>query len=322
MVEIRTLVPSQEPASDVEAIVSRLLEGGVAEPRSAEEVADYVTHCASSQYEGFRALVAEEAGEPLGWLGVMPWPGGYATLHSMRWAPIGWPSVVPSRGEEPLGLELLAAAERAVPNDDRALIVSIKRGAEVDETRVALLRARYAKVGYRFADLVHFIHPTAVADFPSHVPDELTVQPLREIGEEKLVACIRDVFEGPASPFFCGGAEEDQKTFLRALPDSPAMDEPASVVLCDGAEPIGFASTIGYRDNGNLLIDWMGIRPAWRRRGYAKCLLRHVLSTAAAEGYKTASLSSDSGNGAAMALYESQGWEIEGGERQFVKLLG
>jgi GNAT superfamily N-acetyltransferase len=321
MVKIREVVPSQEPASRVEEIVSSLLAQGVAEPSSAEEVADYVTHCASSPYEAFRALIAEEDGGPIGWLGVMPWPGGYATLHSMRWASLGWPSVVPRHDTEAVGLELLAAAERAVPEDVRSLIVSIARDAGVRAADLDRLKLCYAKAGYRFADLVHFIHATGDAEAPPSAPPGVTVAPLREIAGDRLEACILEVFGGKASAFFCGGSCEEQNRFLHGLRASPAMEEPSSIVLCASDEPIGFASTIGDREDGNLLIDWMGIRAGWRRKGFGTFLLGHVLAAAAAEGYASVSLSSDARNDPAIGLYRREGWTIEGGERQFSKQL-
>jgi len=320
MIEIRTIHPSQEPAVPVEKIVSCLLERGVAEPRSEEEVADYVAHCANAPYEAFRTLVAEDESGPVGWLGVMPWPGEYATLHSMRWAPRGWPSVVPSADVEEVGRALLAAAVDAVPEEVGALIVSIDRDVEITEERLALLQSRYAAIGYQYSEAVHFIHPSKGVT-PLAPPEGVTVRPLREADPEQLTVCIRDIFSGEYSEIFCGGLAEEQEAFLRGLPESETMDEAASVVLLARGELVGFSSVHGIRENENMLVNWIGIRPAWRRRGYASFLLRHILATAEEEGYATASLSSEVRNQASLALYESQGWEVEGGEKQFAKYL-
>jgi GNAT superfamily N-acetyltransferase len=320
MIEIRKVVPSQEPASRVEEIVSSLLAQGVAEPRSEEEVADYVAHCASAPYEAFRALIAEEAGEPIGWLGVMPRPGGYATLHSMRWAPLGWPSVVPAADVEGVGRAMLEALTSAVPEEVSAVLLCIDRDVEIDEERLALLRSRYEAIGWQYSEAIHFIHPTKDVKRPD-TPDGLTVRPLREAGPEQLTACIRDIFSGEYEEIFCGGLPEEQEAFLRALPESETMNEAASVVLLACGELVGFSSVHGIRENENMLVNWIGIRPAWRRRGYGSFLLRHILAVAKEEGYRTASLSSEVRNQASLALYESRGWEVEGGERQFAKYL-
>jgi len=109
---------------------------------------------------------------------------------------------------------------------------------------------------------------------------------------------------------------------LRRPSHACSKREASSIVLGLGNELIGFSSTIGNDEKQNLLVNWIGIHTTWRRRGYASFLLRHILSIAASEGYETASLSSDARTAASMALYQNEGWEVEGGERQFVKHLG
>jgi len=318
MLEIRTVVPSQEPDVASE-IASRLLEGGLGESPAASEVSDYVSRWAA--YEQARILVAEENGTPIGWLGVVPWPGEYATLHWLRWAPIGWPSVIPSADDETVGHQLLDAAANIAPKEVAALIVSIDRNVEIDEERLALLQSRYEALGWQYSEAIHFIHPTKGVKRPS-VPEGLIVRPLREADPEQLTSCIREIFSGEYSAIFCGGLPEEQEAFLRGLPESETMNEAASVVLASGDELIGFSSVHGVRENENLLVNWIGIRPAWRRRGHGAFLLRHILAVAGEEGYRTASLSSEVRNQASLALYRGQGWEVEGGEKQFAKYLG
>ena len=319
MIEVRTRVPAQESGMELESIVNRLLEQGIAPPQSGSDVAAYVARWA--EYPQSRVQIAEDGERAIGWLGVMVWDGGYATMHPLRWSPPGWPSVVPGEDEQDVGVRLIAATEAILPDTVRTLLTSIDQDVPLDPERLAELRLRYERLGFHFADLVHFIHPTADLAGLS-MPEELAASPIGDVDPEALVACIRDVFSGSASPFFCGGAIEEQESFVRTLPGSPAMAEPASVVLTIDGEMIGFASTVGDRDNGNLLVDWMGIRPAWRQRGYGRFLLSHILSAAKDEAYATVSLSSDEQNSPALALYKTQGWEIEGGERQFVKQLG
>jgi len=228
---------------------------------------------------------------------------------------------VPSSDVEGIGRALLAAATDAVPEEVAALIVSIDRDVEIDEERLALLRSRYEALGWQYSEAVHFIHPTRGVT-AQDIPDDLVVRPLREADPERLTACIRDIFSGEYAEIFCGGLPEEQGAFLQGLPESETMNEAASVVLLAGGELVGFSSVHGIRENENLLINWIGIRPNWRRRGYASFLLRHILAVAAEEGYRTASLSSEVRNQASLALYEGQGWEVEGGEKQFAKYLG
>ncbi len=318
MTEIRTTAPSQEPIAETAAVVTQLLEAGIAEPVTQSEAEEYVGRWA--EYEQARILVAEEGGLPIGWLGVVPWPGEFATLHWLRWAPVGWPSVAPSADVEEVGRALLVAAGDAVPEEVAALIVAIEQDVEVDAAHLDLLRSRYAAIGWQYSEAIHFIHSTEGVESPG-LPNGVTVRPLREADPERLITCIREIFSGEYAEIFCDGSSEEQDAFLRGLPHSETMKEAASVVLLADDELIGFSSTHGIRENENLLVNWIGIRPAWRRRGYASFLLRHILAVAGEEGYATSSLSSEVRNEASLALYQSQGWEVEGGEKQFAKYL-
>lgn len=120
MIGTQVLAPSEESHERVAEIIRELLERGIAEPKSEAEIADYVAHCAQDRHKNFRVLVASEDALPVGWLGVMPWENGYATLHPMRWTALGWPSVVP--GAEAVGTQLLAEAETIVPEHVRSIL--------------------------------------------------------------------------------------------------------------------------------------------------------------------------------------------------------
>jgi len=318
MVEIRTIAPSKEPVAKTAAVVMQLLEQGIGEPITKSDAEDYVGRWA--EYEQARMLVATKDAEPVGWLGVVPWPGEYASLHWLKGAPVGWPSVVPSLDVEEVGRILLSAAVDIVPDEVAALIMSIERDTEIEADRLDLLQTRYAAIGYQYSEAVHFVHPTQGATRPMP-PEGVTFRPLREADPEQLTVCIRDIFSGEYEEIFCGGLPEEQEAFLRGLPDSETMNEAASVALLSEGELVGFSSVHGIHAHENLLVNWIGIRPQWRRRGYASFLLQHLLAVAAEEGFKTASLSSELRNHASLALYKRQGWEIEGGEKQFAKYL-
>jgi len=318
MLEIRTIAPSQEPIAVTAAIVTTLADAGAAEPITTAEAEAWIGRWA--EFEQARILVAHEDGTPVAWLGVVPWPGEYASLHWLRGAPVGWPTVEPSLDAEEVGHQLLEVAADVVPEEVAALIMSIDRDVVIDGKRLATLQARYEALGWQHSEAVHFVH-SAEGVTPPQMPEGLIMRPLREADPDQLTACIRDIFSGEYAAIFCGGLPEEQEAFLRGLPESETMNEAASVVLVVGDELVGFSSTHGIRENENLLVNWIGIRPAWRRRGYASILLNHILATAADEGYATASLSSEVRNQASLALYQSQGWEIEGGEKQFAKYL-
>ncbi|MFC2094890.1 GNAT family N-acetyltransferase [Candidatus Bipolaricaulota bacterium] len=90
---------------------------------------------------------------------------------------------------------------------------------------------------------------------------------------------------------------------MAGLLDSPASHEPSSSVVYVGNELANFVSTEGY--DTDLLIDWLGIRPAWHRRGLGSLLLLHALEQGRANGYVTASSSANVANEASMRLMES-----------------
>ena len=241
-------------------------------------------------------------------------------MHTLRWAQPGWPSVAPEGDPVSVGGLLVITAEAGLPETTRSLLLSIPRDVEVHPIRLTELAERFAALGFHYAELIHFIHGAEAGEMG--LPEGVALQPLREVDLGALQLCIRDVFSQDASAFFCGGDAAEQESFLRTLEGSQAMREASSVALVRGTELLGFATTAGDSENGNLLIDWMGIRPAFRKQGLARALLRCVLSCAAFEGYRTASLSSDARNEPALSLYQSAGWDVGGGERQFVKQIG
>jgi ribosomal-protein-alanine N-acetyltransferase len=61
-----------------------------------------------------------------------------------------------------------------------------------------------------------------------------------------------------------------------------------------------------------LHINSLAVADAWRRRGLARALLRHVLADAAKAGARSATLEVRRSNEAARGLYEGLGFRVEG----------
>ena len=61
------------------------------------------------------------------------------------------------------------------------------------------------------------------------------------------------------------------------------------------------------RQNACELV-YLGTRPAWRRRGFARAMLRHAMAVSAGRGFSQMSLAVDSTNIPAVGLYQHEGF--------------
>jgi tRNA threonylcarbamoyl adenosine modification protein YeaZ/ribosomal-protein-alanine acetyltransferase len=68
-----------------------------------------------------------------------------------------------------------------------------------------------------------------------------------------------------------------------------------------------------------LHINSLAVDPAWRRRGVARHLLRHVMADAAASGAASATLEVRASNEAARQLYEGLSFRVEGVRRDYYR---
>lgn len=88
-----------------------------------------------------------------------------------------------------------------------------------------------------------------------------------------------------------------------------------TIAELDGA-PAGFAMVRAILDEAELLL--LAVRPAARRRGVAKALLRSVFAEARARGVASAHLEVRAGNDA-VALYRLAGFEKIGERRDYYR---
>jgi ribosomal-protein-alanine N-acetyltransferase len=68
-----------------------------------------------------------------------------------------------------------------------------------------------------------------------------------------------------------------------------------------------------------LHINSLAVDPAWRRRGVARQLLRHVLTESASCGAASATLEVRASNDPARQLYEGLGFRVEGVRRDYYR---
>ncbi|MEE8593959.1 MAG: GNAT family N-acetyltransferase [Candidatus Bipolaricaulota bacterium] len=80
--------------------------------------------------------------------------------------------------------------------------------------------------------------------------------------------------------------------------------------------------TTAHRDQERGMINDLGVRPAWRRRGIGRALLLHAFAELARRGIKGAALNVDTGNkSGAPALYEHVGMHSAQASHTYVKEL-
>lgn len=89
-------------------------------------------------------------------------------------------------------------------------------------------------------------------------------------------------------------------------------DEIAAICLCE----------IKDQEAGKGLLEVLGVRPAYRKRGLGGLLLRHAFYQFQQRGFKDVVLDVDTGNSTnAVALYENAGMEVESVTTHYSKLL-
>jgi len=75
-----------------------------------------------------------------------------------------------------------------------------------------------------------------------------------------------------------------------------------------GGEPIGAVLLSSPPDRWAWEVAYLGLLPAWRGRGYGRCLLAHAIALCRAQAVPTLTLSVDAGNRPALTLYRGFGF--------------
>lgn len=99
------------------------------------------------------------------------------------------------------------------------------------------------------------------------------------------------------------------------------LDEPDRIVLvaCVDAVVVGYASanierraeTPFRRSSVSLLVQWMGVRSTWRRKGVGRALITAVREVAATRGIVSLALDVWAFNSDAHAFYEAVGFRAQ-----------
>jgi len=154
-------------------------------------------------------------------------------------------------------------------------------------------------------------------------PEGITVRTLVPgVDDESLVTANRDAFADHygylKQPFEAELAE------LRHWLDQDDFDADLWFLACEGEEVAGFcccyAEAPGDPDQG--LVDVLGVRPAWRRRGIGRALLLHAFGEFSRRGIRGAVLTVDTENkSGAPELYRLVGMRSQRANHTYVKEL-
>lgn len=146
------------------------------------------------------------------------------------------------------------------------------------------------------------------------LPDGFELAPVKGVDRDDLYQCYYDTFNAGQSPFFFDQTEKERREYFNILFESECADEDISLAILRGEKVVGFSFAKPAGTEGNVLLEWIGIHPDYRRRGRGEFLLRYIMKRVAQRGYATMSLSCAVGNTRAFNLYRKCGWEVEGGE--------
>jgi ribosomal protein S18 acetylase RimI-like enzyme len=206
-----------------------------------------------------------------------------------------------------LGVQLLERSEAAARARGAARMHQFVLGA--DTTAAALMTSH----GYR--DVRHFFE-MAIEQTEPPPPVDLPVEPVREEDLRAFHAALDEAFqdhwEHHSRPF-----DEWWSTHN----SNPNLDLSVWFLIRDGDEIAAITRNEGNR-NGGGYIGAIGVRRAWRGKGYAKALLLHSFRVFFERGMPRVTLGVDAENPTgATHLYERVGMHVDQENVVFEKAL-
>lgn len=190
---------------------------------------------------------------------------------------------------------------------------------DADERALALLR----RAGYEPVRRGYEMVRPNLDDIPeAALPDGLEIRP---VGRED----IREIWEADVEIFrdHWGESDDSEAAWLR-FRDDPRHDPTLFVVAWEGEELAGLVINVidpadtARKGSVRGLLDGVGVRRAWRRRGLARALIVHSLRLLRERGATSAFLGVDAENpNRAMTLYEGCGFRTASSETAWRKPL-
>jgi len=289
--------------ADVPALVALMNEATPAYPVDEAELRRWLT---SPTGETEFALLADDAGEPIGYVDVY----GAESAPDRAWLD----ARIPARAASDKTIAALVDwGESNALARGRSLF---RAGVTPGEPLEAVLRARgYRPIRYSFRMRIDLESaPPAPA-----WPDGIDVQTFASGEERAVFGALEDAFadhwEFTPDPF-----EDFMHSLVGAEDFDPSLwfvargaDEIAGVALCRPSAP------------GQPGVGWvgdLGVRRAWRRRGLGLALLLHAFGSFWERGTKTVALGVDGENTTgAVRLYERAGMHAEHRLDHYEKVL-
>jgi len=239
----------------------------------------------------------EENGElrAVGWADVIDDLGVGIGVVDPRWKGSG------------LGAQLLERSEASTRSRGAVRMHQFVLGT--DTAAAALMTSH----GYR--DVRHFFE-MAIEQTEAPPPVDLPVETVREEDVRAFYAALDEAFqdhwEHHSRPF---------EEWWAAHSSNPNLDLSVWFMICDGDEIAAVTRNEGNR-NGGGYIGAIGVRRAWRGKGYAKALLLHSFRAFHERGMPRVTLGVDAENPTgATHLYERVGMHIEQENVVFEKSL-
>jgi ribosomal protein S18 acetylase RimI-like enzyme len=147
-----------------------------------------------------------------------------------------------------------------------------------------------------------------VAELDIVVPPDLAVKPLADADVEEIYQCYVAAFSVGDAQFFYSQNETEKREFFDTLGRERALPEAASHILLQGSRLVSFAYVLPYGE-GNCHISCMCVHPDFQGQGLGKLSLQIIQKRAAAQGYKTITLGTETGM-RAFQLYRKYGFAI------------
>lgn len=221
----------------------------------------------------------------------------------------GHPVIAPDNNEQEVGGHLLEAAiawARQVGFTKIEAITPLVAGEPgyqaLYEAHGFTLRGQYVEMICRLPE------PVPEVSLP---PAGFALKPLSQASPAELFQCYYEAFNTGDAQFFFDQDEQERREYFDTLGYEEALNEPASVILLQDQQLVGFAFVLPY-GAANCHISCMCVAAEWRGRGLGELILHAIMHQAVQQGCQTITLGTDI-HMRAYELYRKNGFVVTEG---------
>ncbi len=221
----------------------------------------------------------------------------------------GYPLVRPGYDATTITTKLIEAAARwAGQGKYECIELGVEPSDGQDE--LGTLKTWYESLGFHVRqENVNLMCKLTAQTIPElAVPKGFRLRPITDVDSDDVFRCYHASFSRGHSPFFFDQSERERRAYFETFGVTYGMDEETSLALMKEERVAGFSYTMPWATSYHY-VDWLGIHPAYRRRGLGRFLLRYIMKKAIDQGRESAFLSCGLQNLPARALYRQLGWE-------------